>query len=303
MSSMKTQIVSPEDLSQAVSFLKKGCPIAFPTETVYGLGAPVFDRKAIEKVFAIKERPSDNPLIVHVSSLNQVEQIAQNLPPIFFELVEKYWPGPLTLVVEKKPLVPEIVSAGLSSVAIRMPSDLIARRLIEEVGPLVAPSANLSGRPSPTSAEDVFEDLDGKIPLIIDGGRCSCGIESTVLSLVAEVPTLLRPGVITLEGVLEIKQADQDTKVASPGMKYRHYAPKAKVRLVYSQNELKGPYILSMRPKEGMRLLNEQTLYRELRNADRCGVSEILIDCSNDLLENQAMMNRLAKAASNGKNS
>lgn len=293
---MKTRIVPPEELALGVSFLKEGIPIAFPTETVYGLGAPVFDRQAIEKVFSIKGRPSDNPLIVHVSSISQLEELAQNIPPIFFELAEKYWPGPLTLVVEKSPLVPDIVSAGLFSVAIRMPSDPIARRLIEKTGPLVAPSANLSGRPSPTSAEDVLEDLNGKIPLIIDGGRCSCGIESTVLSLLEEVPIVLRPGIITFDNV---HQADQNTTVASPGMKYRHYAPKANVRLVYCQDELKGPYILSTQPKDGMRLLNEQTLYHELRNADRCGVSEILVDCSNELVENQAMMNRLLKAAGN----
>ena len=293
---METEVVSIDSIQRGAFFLKKGFPIAFPTETVYGLGAPVFDLEAIKKVFTIKGRPSDNPLIVHISTLSQVGLIAQNLPALFYTLAEKHWPGPLTLVVEKKDTVPDIVTAGLPAVAIRMPSHPIALQLIHEVGPLVAPSANLSGKPSPTSTEDVLEDLKGKIPLIFDGGRCSIGIESTVLSLLGEKPILLRPGVIPFD----VELPSKETPITSPGMKYRHYAPKANVKLIFSKNLLCGSFILSQSPKKGMRLLNEHTLYHELRSADRMGVNEILVDCCEDLLKNQALMNRILKAA--GKN-
>lgn len=295
-SPMKTHFGS---IKEAIILLKQGIPIGFPTETVYGLGACVSAPDAIEKIFSIKGRPSDNPLIVHVATVDQAVALSQNLPTVFFRLVEKYWPGPLTLVVEKDPSVPACISGGLSSIAIRMPSNPIARALIEGVGPLAAPSANLSGKPSPTTAADVLEDLDGKIPLIIDGGECSVGIESTVLSLLQDTPVLLRPGTITkeeLESFLgqKIEDAHNGTKVLSPGMKYRHYAPRAKVHLVYLKEELKGNYILSPNPEKEMRLLNEKTLYAEFRRADRCAVSEIIIDCTNPL--SKALLNRIEKS-------
>lgn len=297
---MDTQVVPPDDLAEAIFFLKQGIPIAFPTETVYGIGASISNNHAIEKIFVIKGRPSDNPLIVHVASVEQAVSLCQNLPPVFFRLVEKFWPGPLTLVVEKDPSITSRVSGGLSSIAIRMPSNAVARALIEKAGPLAAPSANLSGKPSPTTAADVLEDLDGKIPLIIDGGECSLGIESTVLSLLENTPILLRPGTITKEEIesflgQKIADARHDTKVLSPGMKYRHYAPKAKVRLAYSEDALKGDTILSMNPAPGMRLLSEKTLYAELRRADRCNAREIVIDCREPL--SRALMNRIEKAS------
>ncbi len=299
---MKTRIISPSDLQEAIICLKEGIPIAFPTETVYGLGASIFLDEALKKIFVTKGRPSDNPLIVHVSSLEQAISLSVDLPEIFFELASRFWPGPLTLVVKKNSLVSDLVSGGLPSIAIRMPSNTIARELIDAVGPIAAPSANLSGRPSPTTAFDVLEDLDGKIPLIIDGGECSVGIESTVLSLLGPRPILLRPGQLdkkTLEEALgqEIDEPQKDAPIHSPGMKYRHYAPKAKVSLKFHPRELKGPYILSVNPLPGMRLLNEKTLYAEFRRADRLGVSEIEIDGSPDLLRNQALMNRLVRAA------
>lgn len=299
---MKTEVVSSDQLEQAISFLKNGIPIAFPTETVYGLGASVFMSEAIERVFAIKGRPSDNPLIVHVSNLDEVELLAQDLPPSFFLLVNRFWPGPLTLVVRKNNSVPDAVSGGLSSIAIRMPSHIIAQQLIRGAGPLAAPSANLSGRPSPTSALDVLEDLDGKVPLIVDGGTCAIGIESTVLSLLGDRPVLLRPGMLSKEVLEEalgqpIDDVRKNSPILSPGMKYRHYAPKAKVHLRFHPDLLKGSYVLSPHPSSGMRLLNEKTLYAELRRADRCGVSEIEIDCSPVLLNNKALMNRLLRAA------
>ena len=299
---MQTQVVLPEDLSNAISFLKEGIPIAFPTETVYGLGASIYLPDAIEKIFEIKGRPSDNPLIVHVSSIEEAVLLSRDLPRSFFQLVDRFWPGPLTLVVKKNSIVPASVSGGLSTIAIRMPSHFVALRLIEAVGPLAAPSANLSGKPSPTSALDVLEDLGGKIPLIVDGGDCAIGIESTVLSLLGSQPILLRPGLLKkeeLEAVLggPIAEAVKDTPVLSPGMKYRHYAPNAEVRLVFNSEELKGPYILSPSPREGMRLLSEKTLYSELRRADRCGVLRIEIDCTDAVQKNAALMNRLLRAS------
>lgn len=299
---MKTLVVSPNDLGDAISFLKQGIPIAFPTETVYGLGASIFLSDALRRVFTIKGRPSDNPLIVHVSSIDQAVSLSQELPESFFQLAERFWPGPLTLVVKKNDSVSHLVSGGLPTIAIRMPSDAIARKLIVAVGPIAAPSANLSGRPSPTTASDVLEDLDGKIPLIIDGGECAIGIESTVLSLLGPRPVLLRPGGLgktILEEALghSIDDAKKDSPIHSPGMKYRHYAPKAKVSLKFDPSELRGPYILSSKPTSGMRLLNEKTLYAELRRADRFGVSEIEIDCTPDLLSNQTLMNRLLRAS------
>jgi L-threonylcarbamoyladenylate synthase len=239
---------------------------------------------------------------VHVASIEQAEELGQDLSDNFFLLAKAFWPGPLTLVVKKRANVSAIVSAGLDSVALRFPSHPVARKILEKTGPMAAPSANLSGSPSPTTARDVLEDLDGKIAWIVDGGQCLIGIESTVVSLLEDRPTLLRPGAISkteLEKVLgqSIEEATASTTVRSPGMKYRHYAPRAKVRLVYDPKELTGSYILSPTPSSNMRLLNEQTFYAELRRADRQGVSEIEIDCSPLLLNNRALMNRIEKAA------
>ncbi|HSX14203.1 MAG TPA: L-threonylcarbamoyladenylate synthase [Chlamydiales bacterium] len=287
---MKTQVILLDRIEEAIHFLKNGTPIAFPTETVYGLGAQIVNVEAIDKIFSIKGRPSDNPLIVHVANMDQALQLCHNLPPLFFSLVEKFWPGPLTLVVEKNDSVSSRVAGGLSSIAIRMPAGAIARTLIEAVGPLAAPSANLSGKPSPTTALDVLEDLNGKIPFIIDGGDCCFGIESTVLSLLEETPMLLRPGSITKEELevflgQKIAEPNRSTQVLSPGMKYRHYAPRAKIRLALTQEELDGYVILP----------NEKTLYAEFRKADRIGISEIVLDCTKSL--SKALMNRIEKAA------
>lgn len=291
---MRTQIISSENLNPAISFLKKGIPLAFPTETVYGLGAPVFLPEAIQRIFEIKGRPSDNPLIVHIASFDQAHLLSDDLPLSFSLLAEKFWPGPLTLIVRKNPSVPEIVSSGHPTIAIRMPVHAVARRLIEGVGmPVAAPSANLSGRPSPTSATDVLEDLDGKIPLIVDGGQCAIGIESAVLSLI-DRPTLLRPGSIAkadLEEVLneKIELAAPESPVLSPGMKYRHYAPKARIHLVFDAEDMKGPYRVTR--------INSRNLYAVLRRADRLGIPEIEIFCDRATQSNPALMNRLLRAS------
>lgn len=290
---------------EAVELLKQGEPIAFPTETVYGLGAPLYDERAIRKVFAIKGRPLDNPLIVHIATLEQALSVAKQLPPSFFLLAKRFWPGPLTLVVEKAPHVPSLVSAGHPTIALRMPSHPVARALIEAVGvPLVAPSANLSGKPSPTRLSDVWEDLEGRLEGGLDGGECAVGIESTVLSLISDPPLLLRPGHITqemLEEVLgqKIGLAKKEDPVLSPGMKYRHYAPKAPLRLVYREEELQGPFILSARPLSDKKshLLTAKTLYAELREADRLQVPQIEIYCDETIQSQAGLMNRLLRAA------
>jgi len=292
---MKTVILTPDALSAAIDSLKKGEPVAFPTETVYGLAASAFDEGAIRKIFSIKGRPADNPLIVHISSLDQVSLLAEEVPPEFLKLARAFWPGPLTLVVKRKNSVPSICSAGLPTIAIRMPVHQVALDLIRGVGaPLAAPSANLSGGPSPTTAQDVLEDLEGKIPYILDGGACAIGLESTVLSLVNPRPILLRPGVVqkeALEAIFgrSIDLANQATPAFSPGMKYRHYAPKAAIRLVFNESDLKGPYSL---PR-----ITARNLYSELRKADRLGVPEVEIYCSSSVQADAALMNRLLRAS------
>ena len=292
---MNTRVIFPEDIKQAIPFLKKGELVAFPTETVYGLGASVFHTAAIERIFSVKGRPSDNPLIVHISSLDQVSSLAEDVPPSFFLLAHRFWPGPLTLVVKRNPSLPSIVSGGHSTIAIRMPIHKVAQQLIAGLGePIAAPSANLSGKPSPTTAQDVLEDLQGKIPLIIDGGPCPIGIESTVLNLTSARPTLLRPGSIKkeeLENALKEKIAfpTADTENHSPGMKYRHYAPKAKLRLVFDAKDLTGAYVLFP--------VTPRNLYTSLRRADRLGISEIEILCDGAIQEDAALMNRLLRAS------
>lgn len=292
---MKTQIVTPENLGPAIAYLKNGDPIAFPTETVYGLGAPVFRPDSIRRIFTIKGRPPDNPLIAHVSSLDQALLLAEDLPPSFLRLAKWFWPGPLALVVKRNQDVPAMVSAGQPTIAIRMPNHPAALRLIQGVGePLAAPSANLSGKPSPTSAADVLEDLEGKIPLIVDGGECQIGIESTVLSLVSQRPVLLRPGSIRKEELEEALQQSidlpsKDAPIHSPGMKYRHYAPKAKVRLIFDPKEAGDGYPLCR--------ITCHNLYAELRRADRLGVETIEIFCDAAIQSDVALMNRLLRAS------
>jgi L-threonylcarbamoyladenylate synthase len=291
---MQTEILHPSDLTLAIASLKKGDPVVFPTETVYGLGAPIFNEKAIREIFVIKGRPLDNPLIAHVFSMQEVDLLAEDLPESFYTLAEKFWPGPLTIVVKKSPLVPSIVSAGHPTIAIRMPSHPVARELLKQVQePLVAPSANLSGKPSPTCLSDVLEDLSGKVRFIVDGGECDVGIESTVISLYHKTPTLLRPGVITckmLEEVLgkKVELAPKTGPVLSPGMKYRHYAPKASISLVYNRDDLKeGPTLYPA----------AKTIYAQLRETDRKGIKEIQIYCNKKVQQDEALMNRLLRAS------
>ncbi len=302
---MKTKLISLSEasLTLAAAFLKNGEPVVFPTETVYGLGAPIYDEKAIKKIFTIKKRPVDNPLIVHVASWEEALSLCVDPPPAFQVLAHRFWPGPLTIVLQRHEQVFPIISAGRPTIAIRMPSHPGALSLIQKTGePLAAPSANLSGRPSPTSALDAWEDLKGKTVLILDGGACPIGIESTVISLIESNPVLLRPGSISAKEIeetlqMKLRQRTPNTKIDSPGMKYRHYAPQAKIRLVFRREELCGAFILSPNPQKGERLLTTQSLYAQFREADRLRESLIEIDCTPQLLSNEALMNRILKAA------
>jgi L-threonylcarbamoyladenylate synthase len=295
-----TLVIDASRIEDAAAILKSGEPVAMPTETVYGLAAPIFDLEAIQKIFSLKKRPSDNPLIAHVSNLAMVETIAQNIPSVFFSLAERFWPGPLTLVLPKKPSVPSLVSQ--TTIAVRMPSHPLALRLIDLVGsPLVAPSANLSGRPSPTCAAHVLSDLGGRLAAILDGGECQFGTESTVLSLVSEVPVLLRPGAITraqLEEVLgEVRDPEKGEPILSPGMKYRHYAPQAKVHLTERLPELPSDAFVLSREPIGFtyRCLDSKHLYSHLRMADQLEFTDIWILLDSVTRKDEALMNRLEK--------
>lgn len=241
---METKLLKPSDESIALAckLLKDGEIVGVPTETVYGLAGDSRNSNAIKKIFEAKGRPQDNPLIVHISDMEMLNGIVSSVPEDGKKLAEAFWPGALTIIMPKGNLICDETSAGLDSVGVRMPSNEIARRIIRESKvPFSAPSANISGKPSPTTAEDVFVDMNGKIPLIIDGGTSDAGVESTVVSVLEDTPIILRPGIITkemMEVVLdkEVKIAKEVTSgvsdekaVRSPGMKYKHYAPNAEV--------------------------------------------------------------------------
>lgn len=230
-------------IEEAGDLLKKGGLVAFPTETVYGLGADALNEAAAEKTYAAKGRPSDNPLIVHIADLDALARITEHIPAVAIQVAEKFWPGPLTMIFDKSEAVPYGTTGGLDTVAVRMPSNRIARELIRAAGGYVsAPSANTSGRPSPTTAEHVQEDLDGKIEMILDGGSVDIGLESTILDMTVTPPMILRPGAITVEmlepviGDVSIDETilgnESNQAPKAPGMKYRHYAPKAKLMIV-----------------------------------------------------------------------
>ncbi|MDO8556082.1 MAG: L-threonylcarbamoyladenylate synthase [Nanoarchaeota archaeon] len=234
----------PSLIQQAATLIKQGQLVAFPTETVYGLGADAFNTQAVQNIFKAKGRPADNPLIVHIAKKKEFFNLTTHAPALTKKLIQKFWPGPLTIVCWKNDHIPDIVTAGLPKVALRMPKNNIALHLITAAGtPIAAPSANLSGKPSPTTAEHVLEDFHNAIPCIIDGGKTNHGIESTVLDITTQPPTLLRPGSITKEQLEQVigtitlhphlKTPTKKTKKpASPGMKYRHYSPTAPVILV-----------------------------------------------------------------------
>ncbi|MCZ7557704.1 MAG: L-threonylcarbamoyladenylate synthase [Bacteroidia bacterium] len=242
---LQTQTASQrsDSVVKASDALRQGKLVAFPTETVYGLGANALDERAVREIFRVKGRPEDNPLIVHVHSRKQATELMQDVPPLFTELANEFWPGPLTMVVPRNAAVPDIVTAGLSSVALRMPDHQLTREFLRAAAvPVAAPSANISGRPSPTSGLDVYHDLKGLIFAVLDGGSCDVGIESTVLDLTTDLPTILRPGTVTREDLEDVIQSrvyfatDIPDRPAAPGMKYKHYAPEAELVVIRSEH-------------------------------------------------------------------
>lgn len=285
---MKTEVISTinkEDAgtSLGAELIRNGDLVAFPTETVYGLGANGWDGEAVNRIFEAKGRPNDNPLILHISKKSDVKDLWAHVPKQAFTLMDTFWPGPLTMIFNKAERVPYEVTAGLETVAVRMPSNKTARLLIQKAGvPIAAPSANRSGKPSPTTAQHVLDDMDGRIPLILDGGPCRYGVESTVLSLIGE-PTILRPGAVTremLETVIgpvrlapSILNPLKEGEVASsPGMKYKHYAPDAEVYVVEGEPKAAAKRIRALyheaeaERKRAAILATEQTIqsYRNL---------------------------------------
>ena len=308
-------------LESAAAILKGGGICAFPTETVYGLGANAFDENAVKKIFEAKGRPQDNPLIVHVWDRNQLDDICF-VTPVAEKLMDKFWGGPLTLILPKKESIPYSVTAGLETVAVRLPSHPVANALIRLSGlPIAAPSANLSGKPSPTRAAHVVADLDGRADCIIDGGDCLWGVESTVLDLTVSPPAVLRPGAVTKEEIAEvIGEVIYGTGVGapkSPGMKYTHYAPEAPVYIAEGEDALnrifmeakkyKNPGILYFQTEkpEGFKSVfagkNEKeyaaNLFFALREFDKMGVDVIFAIPPSEGGMGDAVRNRLFKSA------
>ena len=302
-----------EDINSAALMLKQGKLIAFPTETVYGLGADIFNSQALNSIFLAKGRPADNPLIAHIGSLEDLDLIVSHFSDNARKLAQAFFPGPLTLILPVKHSIPKEATANLDTIGIRMPNHPIALALLQKSGPVCAPSANLSGKPSPTKAIHVLHDLDGKIDGILDGGSCEIGIESTVL-LVDPIPTILRPGIITAELIAEKtgiqivnNQVAQDNPL-SPGIKYRHYAPKASIHLASSSEEFL--HLLNRFP-QSLKLsthittqfseiipLKESTFYDVLRSADAGNISDIIILFPHaDRLKSPGLANRVEKAS------
>jgi L-threonylcarbamoyladenylate synthase len=317
---------SPSDIRHAAALLRVGEIVAFPTETVYGLGAVVWNESAVQKIFTAKERPADNPLIIHCADIADIETIAQAFPPAIRRVAEHFMPGALTILLDTQERIPAIVRAGLPTVAVRIPAHPIAQELIRAVGaPLVAPSANRSGRPSPTQARHVVNDLNGRIAGVIDGGSCAVGIESTVISMLETPYHILRPGNITkadLENFTHQEFVEYRTvfdtiqgAVPAPGMKYRHYAPKAPVQICQTDEEVRAflkvhesSRILLLSVHDDMfatlshtvsqEYLSEQTLYEQLRRADEQNIAYIGVYFPVWVQGNKAgLWNRISKAA------
>ncbi len=235
-----TLVLKPDEIKKASHIIISGGTVAFPTETVYGLGANALNGEAVAKIFHAKGRPADNPLIVHISSREMLDMVAKDIPALAFELMDAFWPGALTIVLKRRDGVPDITTGGLDTVAVRMPDNEIALSLISEAGvPIAAPSANISGRPSPTKAEHVIKDMDGRIDAVIAGDECRLGVESTVIDLTVVPPALLRPGGLNTVEIIgitgEIKVSEESVK--SPGMRYTHYSPGTKLILVEGERE------------------------------------------------------------------
>lgn len=296
-------------IGEAARVIRNGGLVAFPTETVYGLGADGSNINAVKKIFIAKGRPSDNPLIVHVFDISQVKILANEISENALKLMEKFWPGPLTIIFKKSHLVSDVITCGLDSVAIRMPNNKIALRLIEKSNCFIpAPSANISGKPSPTDAKHVIDDFNGKIDLIIDSGRTDIGVESTVIDMTSKIPVILRHGKITLAQIEEVigkvneNKKNYSKKPKSPGMKYRHYSPNAEVIIVKDESDFRN---LSLKYKNKkikfFKYNNEvemaKNLFRDFRACDKEGVEVIFVMAVEDFGFGKAVMDRLRKAA------
>ena len=252
---METKYLTQKEIQTAAEILARGGLVGIPTETVYGLGANGLDPKAVGDIFTAKGRPQDNPLILHIPHVDWLERYCRDIPEQAYALAEEFWPGPLTMVLPRKDNVPDVVTAGLDTVGMRCPGHALCRDIIQLAGvPVAAPSGNTSGRPSPTTAQHMLEDMDGKIDAIVDGGPCGVGVESTIVDLTCVPPRLLRPGGVTLEqlrqvlGTVEVdaavtRQMQAGEKPRAPGMAYRHYAPKAPVTVVTGAPEQSAAYI------------------------------------------------------------
>lgn len=343
---MKTEIVVIDEnnidiskIKKAAKIIKDGGVVAFPTETVYGLGANAFDEKAVKKIFIAKGRPQDNPLIVHIQNVCELEDLVYNIPEVAKKLMNKFFPGPITIILNKKDSIPDVTSAGLKTIGIRMPNNKVALTLIKEAGvPIAAPSANISGRPSPTDVERCIEDLDGRVDGILGGSCSEIGVESTIVDCTVHPPCVLRPGGITLEQLREIdsdiymdkaimQKPSKDLKPKAPGMKYRHYAPKAPVKIIEgnmeqtiakinemlqyyiddkkkvgilacdeTKNNYKDGIVVSLGSLNNMQEI-ASNLFETLRYLDDLDVDIILSESFEEKGIGVAIMNRLRKAA------
>ena len=334
---METKYLTEKDLPQAAEIIRRGGLVGIPTETVYGLGANGLDPKTVSRIFEAKGRPQDNPLILHITDVSWLERYCKEIPLTAYKLAEAYWPGPMTMILPRKDMVPDAVTAGLDTVGMRCPSHILCHELIRLADvPIAAPSGNTSGRPSPTTADHMREDMDGKIDAIVDGGPCSVGVESTIIDLTCTPPRLLRPGGISLEQLRAVLgQVDVDPAVTrllgagekpkAPGMKYRHYAPKAPVTVVSGDPKTSAEYIAAhAAPEDGvicfdefMPLFTSRTgtrpvmdlgpagdkeeqarhIFDALRSFDHTQVAAIWAQCPDTEGIGLAITNRLNKAA------
>lgn len=330
---METKLLSTDDesLEYAAELLRNGKVVGIPTETVYGLGANALDINAVGDIFKAKGRPQDNPLIVHISELSQLDGLVEDIPELAKKCAEAFWPGPLTMIFKKKAIIPDTTSGGLDTVGIRMPSNKVARKIISLAGvPIAAPSANLSGSPSPTTAMHVFKDMNGRVPAIVDGGMSAVGVESTVITFEGNGIRILRPGFISKEDLTEItdnviidkgvlEQLSPDTVVRSPGMKYRHYSPTADVTIIDADADKFRAFINEHADSEtvclvfdesdceetGLRFINyganskqqAQRLFDALRELDEIGAKKAFARCPEKTGVGLAVYNRLLRAA------
>ena len=342
---METKVAIIKDINTDIRFIEEagkvirnGGTVAFPTETVYGLGANALDDEAVRKIFIAKGRPQDNPLIIHVST-KEISELVKDVPEVAQKIIDKFWPGPLTVILEKKDIIPNVTSANLNTIGIRMPNSEIALKLIELAErPIAAPSANISGRPSPTEVERCVEDLNGRVDYIIGGESSDIGVESTIVDCTVNPPLVLRPGGITLEMLKEINpeieldkalksKPNDDFKPKAPGMKYKHYAPNAHLKIIKGKNEKtieiineivenyieKGNDVAILTTNENLNKFNNgkvislgsendlkeiaKNLFEALRKCDDLGVEYILCQGFEEDGVGLAIMNRLNKAA------